>query len=217
MRIQRCFSFLAFIAVLICGGSIPKVGAQAVQKPALPELWAALPTKFDSDKVRSGDEVMAIVANSWIYGICGVSTGDVLKGHVVSLTGWTDATKSNSVGMRFEVPCTDGKRKPVVLIAVYYPEEGAKGQMDTFMMMPQGIGAGASGRQSTDIGSMPSPGTGPAANLPLAKMGEVKGVRHLSLKVGGGEQGSTVLESSDKRLHLDKGTRLAFVPVPETD
>jgi hypothetical protein len=64
---------------------------------------------------------------------------------------------------------------------------------------------------------MPSPGTGPAPNLPLAKLGEVKGLRHVMLKIGVGEQGSTVLESSDKRLHMEKGTRLAFVPVPETD
>ncbi len=217
MRSQRIVSFLISIATAVIGVHLPPADAQATQKPALPELWAALSSRFDSDKSRAGDEVTAIVANGWVYGICGVSMGDVLKGHVVRLAGWTDASRSTSVAMRFDVPCTDGKRKPVVLMAIYFPEEAAKGQMDTYMMMPQGIGAGASGRQSTDIASMPSPGTGPAPNLPLAKLGEVKGLRHVMLKIGVGEQGSTVLESSDKRLHMEKGTRLAFVPVPETD
>ena len=191
--------------------------AQDPAKPPLPELWAALQTKFDSDRVKAGDEVTARVMQSWVYMTCGVNEGTVLHGKVIAVGPWTDSAKATTISMSFEAPCLDKSSRGLVLMAVFYPQEKEKSQMDTYMAMPQGIGAGASGRQATNLDAMPSPGAGPAEKLPVAKLGEVQRIRHLTLDVAKGPHGSTSLVSSEKHLRLDAGTRLAFVPVPEVD
>ena len=208
--------FLLCVAGIL-GSVAGAAPAQTSDKPPLPELWAALPAKFDSEKVKAGDELTARVMQSWVYGTCGVNEGTVLHGKVVAVDPWTDSTKATTIAVSFEALCLDKSKRGLVLMAAFWPGEKEKSQMDTYMAMPQGIGAGASGRQATNLESMPSPGAGPAENLPLAKMGEVQRLRHLSLGVAKGPQGSTNLVSNDKRLRLDAETRLAFVPVPQVD
>lgn len=191
--------------------------AQTPDKPPLPELWAALPAKFDSDKVKAGDEVTARVMQSWVYMTCGVNEGTVLRGKVVAVEPWSDGTKATTLAISFEAQCLNKTKHGLILMAVFWPGEKEKSQMDTYMAMPQGLGAGASGRQMTNLESMPSPGPGPTESLPLARMGEVQRIRHLTLGVAKGPHGSTSLVCGDKRLRLDAGTRLAFVPVPDAD
>ena len=210
---MRSLFCLALVCLSVSGSS----KAQDPAKPPLPELWATLQAKFDSDKIKAGDELTAQVMQSWVYGTCGVNEGTVLRGKIAAIEPWTDNSKAIKIAVSFEAQCLDHSKRVLMLMAVFYPAEKERSQMDTYMAMPQGIGAGASGRQSTNLESMPSPGPGPAQNLPLAKMGEVQRIRHFSLDVGKGQHGSTNLVSSDKRLRLDAGTRLVFVPVPEAD
>lgn len=193
------------------------VRLQAEQKPPLPELWTTLQSKLDSRKLKVGDEITVRASQSWVYLTCGVSEGVILHGRVVSKSDWSSNSKSTELAVRFDAPCENGVKAPLVLIAVFYALDPEKGQMETYMSMPQGIGPGATGRQSTSIDSLPSPGVDGQQQLPLAKLGEVKRMGHLTLGVGKGAQGSTTLFTRDKRLRLEQGTRLAFVPVPQTD
>ncbi len=208
------------VALGTCGGTVlgqanpPRPAAPRPALAPLPEMWTKLATKLDSAALKPGDAVRAQVSDSWVYGTCGVQDGSILEGKVVEVSPWTDAAKTSEVSLSFVADCTNGVKKPLILIAVYFRVEDAKSQMDLYNSMPQGIGPGASGRQSTNLDSLPSPGAGNPPPPPLAKMGEVKGLRHLSLGVAKGAKRSTVLSSTEKRFRLEAGTRLVLVPVP---
>jgi hypothetical protein len=210
-------AFAGFCLFLLLTSPAIAGGMQTQPKPPLPELWTTLQTKFDSQKLQVGDVISARASQSWVYLTCGVSEGVILHGRVISKSEWSESFKSTILAVRFEAPCENGVKAPLVLIAVFYALDPEKGQMETYMSMPQGIGPGASGRQSTPLNTLPSPGADGQQNLPLAKLGEVKRIGHLTLGVGKGAQGSTTLVSTDKRLRLEPGTRLAFVPVPQMD
>lgn len=188
---------------------------RAQQNPSLPELWTTLQAKLDSQKLRAGDEIAVRTGQSWVYLTCGLSEGVLLHGRVLSRSDWTANSRTTVLAVRFEAPCSSGIKLPLVLIAVYYALDPEKGQMETYMAMPQGIGPGATGRQSTSIDSLPTPGVDGQQHLPLAKWGEVKRIGHLTLGVGKGADGSTTLICSSKRLRLEQGTRFAFIPVPQ--
>ena len=203
----------AVVAVLAVGAVC--AGAQAKsEKTPLPELWTALETKLDATKLKEGDTVAVRVIGPWVYRSCGIAEGVKLKGKVVKAKAWEDGARWTELSLEFEGVCADGKTVPLILMAVFYPEERQKTQMDEFNAMPQGIGAGASGRQSTNLGTLPSPGQGGRDPLPLAKMGEVERLGHLTLAVAKGPGGSTTMSVPEKKLRLDAATRLAMVPVP---
>lgn len=211
------------VALGACGGSAQGQAnppGQAAAKPALPplpEMWTKLEAKLDSGALKPGDAVRAEVSSDgWVYGACGIQGGSTLQGTVIENVAGRGPKAASAVSLSFTGDCGNGVKKALILIAVYFPVEDSKSQMDIYNAMPQGIGAGASGRQSTNLDSLPSPGAGtPSQQLPLAKFGEVKGIKHLSLAVAKGAKGSTVLSSTDKRLRLEAGTRLVLVPVPE--
>lgn len=182
--------------------------------PPLPEMWTKQKAKLDSATVKPGDEVRVQVSQGWVYGTCGVQAGTTLAGQVEAVSAWTDIAKASEVAISFTATCGNGEKKPLILIAVYYPIDDGKSQMELYSSMPAGIGPGASGRQSTDISALPSPDAGRDEQLSVAKVGEVKGIRHLSLAVAKGVNGSSVLASSDRRFRLEPGTRLVLVPVP---
>lgn len=203
----------SFVILLWVVGNLGML-AQTAAKPPLPELWAKLQVGVDTAKAKPGDALAAIASDSWVYRDCGVSAGARIAGKIVKLDRYDGAV--TRIAMRFDAPCENGANAPLVLIAMFYAVDDPKSQMETFTAMPQGIGPGASGRQSTNLSAMPTPGQGQTV-LPVAKVGELKGMRHMSLGVGAGEKGSTVLSTSDKRLRVQQGTRLAFLPVPVTD
>jgi hypothetical protein len=181
-------------------------------------MWVKLESRLDAAKAKPGDAVRAQVSQAWVYQTCGVDGGSSIEGNVVAVTAPdsvpSNTAKTSEISLGFAANCVDGARIPLILIAVYASLDDSKNQMDLYKSMPAGLGAGASGRQSIDLNSLPSPGAGENAQLPVAKMGEVKGIRHLSLAVAKGPKGSSTLASADKRLRLEAGTRLALVPVP---
>jgi len=178
-------------------------------------MWTKLETRLDSARLKPGDAVRVAVSQGWVYGTCGVQGSSTLEGNVIEVTAATDPKAATEVSLSFTADCGNGAKKPLILIAVYYPIDDGKSQMDLYNSMPAGLGPGATGRQSTNLDSLPSPDAGTAQQPPLAKIGEVKGMKHLSLAVAKGAKGSTVLSSTDRRMRLEPGTRLVLVPVPE--
>jgi hypothetical protein len=190
--------------------------AQTPVKPAreaLPELWAKLEARLDSDHLKLGDAVKAKVAQEWSYQECYVPEGAVLEGTVTDLIPWSDSSKQTQTAVGFTVTCTTQTKIPLVLMAVFYPTDDDRSQMDLYTSMPMGIGPGSSGRQSMNANSLPSNGI-PLDHPPLAKFGQVKGIHGLAIAVGKGPKESTLLSVAGKRLRVQPGTRLVFVPVP---
>jgi hypothetical protein len=220
VRFHRTVILLVLIhgAFHICAHGQPNATGQTASNaalPPLPEMWTKLQAKLDSATVRPGDAVRAQVSQGWVYGTCGVQGGSTLAGEVEAVTAWTDAARASQVSISFTATCGNGEKKRLILIAVYYPIDDPKSQMDLYSSIPAGIGHGASGRQSTDLSALPTPGAGDVAPFPVAKIGEVKRINHLSLALAKGVSGSSVLASTDKRFRLLRGTRLVLLPVPE--
>jgi hypothetical protein len=207
--VRRSCAILLLLAV-----SAALASAQATDKAALPEMWTAIQGKLDASHLKVGDTLQAKVLQGWVYQSCGVAEDAVLKGTVSAVNPWKDSSRATELTVSFEAECVNGARQPLVLMAVFYPLEADKSQMEVFKEMPAGIGAGSSGRQSTDIGRLPAPGDAPRPAMPLAGFGEVKRVAHLTLEVAKGPGGSTTLHSTDKKIKLDDHTRLVLVPVP---
>lgn len=186
--------------------------AAVPEKEALPEMWTTLQGRLESGRLKAGDTVAVQLMDGWVYRTCGVDGGAVVKGVVTSAQDQPPA-RGTELSLRFTADCIDGTKIPLILMAVYFPLEDDKSAMDVFKAMPTGIGPGATGRSSTDLSRMPSSAQEHPV-LPLARMGEVQRIPHLTLGVASGAQAATALRSTAKKLRLEKGTRLVFVPVP---
>ncbi len=184
--------------------------------PALPEMWVKLPARLDLEKVKVGGTVDAVVAQGWVFRTCGVDSGTHLVGQIVAFAPWSDPGRTTEAAIAFTAVCQSKDKVPLILIALYSATESGKSQMDLANSMPQGIGPGAYGRTGPNVASLPSPGVGDEI-FPLAKFGEVKGLHRISLAVARGPKGATLISTPDKKLRLDAGTRLALVPVPQTN
>jgi hypothetical protein len=196
------------------GAQTPPQPQDKQQVGALPELWTWIEGKFDSSKLKEGGTVTVHTMQGWVYQSCGVVAETKLTGTVTSAKTWDDNARWTEVSLRFTADCADGTKVPLILTAAFYPLDPEKSQMDIYKAYPAGLGSGATGRQSTDLGRMPVSGWKPEAQMPLAKMGEVQRIPHLTLGVAKGPKESTVLRSTEKKLRLDAATRLVFVPVP---
>jgi hypothetical protein len=213
--ILRSLHHAGIVCVLIGWSLLSAHGqepAKQLHEP-LPEMWTKLESRLDSANTKVGDAIKVRVTQGWAYQGCEVAGGAILEGTVAEVVSWSKDSKLNEVSLGFTATCANQATIPVILMAVFSAGDEERSQMDIYNAMPSGIGPGASGRQSTNISAIPSAGS-QSEELPLAKFGEVKGIRNLSLGVAKGLKQSTKLSSSSKRLRLEPGTRLAFVPVP---
>jgi hypothetical protein len=201
--------------LIVCLVAVSALSATALAqgKPAnMPgaELWANLQGNLDSAKLKVGDTISAKVRYDWAIAGCTVWTGTILKGKIVELKEPSATAKTSEVSLRFEADCGDGKSIPMNLIAALYAtDEGDKSQMDTYNAMPTGSKLSGGMRSGIALDGLPSPGSG-ASPLPPVKVGQVTGIRHLTLGVASGTQQNSVLSTTDKHLRLADGTRLAF-------
>lgn len=209
---MRSFRTLSLMACFF-GVSALGVAGQAQGKPAnMPggELWANLQGNFDSAKVKVGDTISAKVSYDWAIAGCTVWTGSLLKGKIVELKESSATSKATEVSLLFEADCGDGKAIPMSLIAALYArEDSGKGQMDTYNAMPSGSKLTGGMRSGIALDGLPSPSSDGNPPPPV-KVGQVIGIKHLILGVANGTQQNSVLSTTDKRLRLADGTRLAF-------
>lgn len=195
--------------------------AQASQKEPVPEftpLWAKLEKGLDTSRLKVGDSVMLRTVLLWKHRTCNVQAGVELEGKVTAITA-KSASSATMLTLHFTTECCDGREVPMVLIAALYPINDEMDQTDLREAMPMGVGSGSSGRQSTNLDALPTPyKIPPPTKMPKVKVGQVTGLRHLALNVPDHPPMDTVLVSTDKRLRLGAGARLAFVmPVGALD
>lgn len=210
--VLRSFRTLCLIVCLVAV-SVLSVAGQTPGKPAnMPgaELWANLQGNFDSAKVKVGDTISAKVSYDWAIAGCTVWTGTLLKGKIVELKESSAAAKTSEVSLRFEADCGDGKAIPMSLIAALYAtDEGDKSQMDTYNSMPSGSKLSGGMRSGVAADLVPTPSSG-AIPPPTVKVGQVTGIKHLTLGVASVAQQNSVLSTTDKHLRMADGTRLVF-------
>lgn len=210
---MREFSLCAFFLLGSALGSLCDGGicAQSVPEKQSEQhyLWARLTSKVDIAALKQGDVVAARSSDSWTTSHCYVRPGTILQGTVLQVRA-AEAGKGRAVVLGFTAACTEGRTVQVTLVAALYPKEDeSRDQMQTYMAMPSGLGTGASGRQSTDLSRVPSPGS-ETPQPPRVKVGQVSGIRHLKLRFVSDAPAQSVLFVMDERLRLSEGTRLAF-------
>lgn len=230
MRVSICFPCFMVLPMLILGAfqvparSQANASASTAPKaalPQLPEMWTALQNKLDFNSVKPGDAVRVQVSQSWVYLTCGINGGSMLEGKVEEVSAWTEAAKRSDVSVSFTAACGNGEKQQLSLIAIYYPSDSSKSQMDVYNQMPSKIGSAtnqhnAMGRGLIGLDRLPTSGlSGNDETHPVAKIGEVKRISHLSLAVASGVNGSSAMASTDRRFRLEPGTRLILLPVPE--
>ena len=202
-----------FQAALLLTLLIPCLAGQVPAAPAAkaePQLWAKLQGNFDSAKVKVGDFFSARVTYVLNSPNCTVAADSLIVGKVMDIAQPSANSNRNEVSILFAVACMGGRRIPLNLVAVLYAIDNGQSLMDLYNSMPSGQQLGAGGaHRMIDPSVLPSSGTAPEV-LEQVKIGQVTGVHHLLLGVAGGARKNSELSTTDKKLHLAKGTRLVF-------
>jgi hypothetical protein len=207
---RLCAFFLLCGAACFLSGS-RRIGAQsaAETQPDQHYLWSRLTSRVDISTLQAGDPVTAHVVDTWTLKRCYLREGTVLQGKVLRIRP-TESGKGVALTLAFTGTCIEGTEAPVTLIAVLYPKDDeSHDQMQTYMAMPSGLGAGTSGRRSTDLSRLPSSGS-ELPQRPRVKVGQVSGIRHLKLSFAADAPAQSILLAENKALRLEKGTRLVF-------
>ncbi len=179
-------------------------------------IWAEFKGHLNTERVQVGDSLLATVTYPWQSKDCSLPEGAILQGQVVALQQRTANSPPNGVSLNFEGTCYEGKSLPLILYAVLKPtnEESSDRAVDS---LPMSIGPGG-GRSVPSLADLipTSPQKDARRNFPtVIKPGEVWGISHLNLSVATGVDGSSVLSTTSRSLHLSFATNLIFFPRPE--
>jgi hypothetical protein len=209
---SRFLRLLIFIVITLAFLDF-HLGAQEAplkEHPANLDLWARLSGALDTSRIKVGDEVSAVVKRESSFGTCYVAEGSVLHGKVVAFVPWSDASRKTELAIEFTARCGNGESLALPLIAAAYAGNDPKSASQIMDDLPAGLGPGVAQRGMAPLtGGMPSE-VATAEKFPALRPGQVQGLHHVWLAMGTGPRETTMLGSPDRRLRLEKGTRLAF-------
>jgi hypothetical protein len=207
------------VLVLCCTAAF----ADKASKPGITPVQAELSSDLSARLLKVGSTVYARVSFDWQGTNCALSAGAILEAHVLLVVPHTKTMKDSELGLAFTgAQCGELKlgNFPLVLAAMAAPPD----QSDYGIMsasLPVSMGTGNTSSKSDAIASLKS---NAAANwvmeanfyraplIPILKMGQVSGIRGLTLSVGTGPEYSSVLTSRNHDVSLDKHTLLMLVP-----
>jgi hypothetical protein len=210
----RIACLLVFLASSCLGQS-----TSANRIPVQAELLKAV----DAGRVQAGDAVYAKVDLAWNNAVCKLREGAILKGRIVARTVRSKAAKSSDIALLFESgQCSgrDMKPLPLTLAAVLAPDPNSSlynDQQSQPLNEATGLGLGQEGSGSPMRSMLTAAATvlvEPPRNKPpqVVMPGQVVGIRNVTLVVGRGPEGSSVLTSEKHDLRLESGSRFVLVP-----
>jgi hypothetical protein len=210
----RIACLLVFLASSCLGQS-----TSANRIPVQAELLKAV----DAGRVQAGDAVYAKVNLAWNNAVCKLREGAILKGRIVARTVRSKAAKSSDIALLFESgQCSgrDMKPLPLTLAAVLAPDPNSSlynDQQSQPLNEATGLGLGQEGSGSPMRSMLTAAATvlvEPPRNKPpqVVMPGQVVGIRNVTLVVGRGPEGSSVLTSEKHDLRLESGSRFVLVP-----
>jgi hypothetical protein len=220
---------ILYLSSLFC---FPGFGAASA--PRVP-VQAELVKAIDSDKIHSGDSILARVQIEWKDPSCNLRKGAILKGRVVSAEMRSKTTKTSDLAIVFESgECGGRDMKPLALtIAALMAPDPASSlyREQENQSLSDAVGLAVGGGASAGTGpNFPGAGgnlrsvTGAAATAyveptrykpPKAILpGQVVGIGGLRLSVGSGAEGSSVFSTAARRIRLEAGSQFVLVPSP---
>ena len=191
--------------------------ADKITKPGITPVQAELSSDLNARLLKVGSTVYARVAVDWQGSNCVLRTGAILEAHVLSVVPHTKIVKGSELDLAFtRAQCGELKMGDFGLVLAAMaapPQDSDYGIMsDSLPVMTAGGGGLASLKASAVANWQMQSEFYQSPLIPRMKMGQVVGIKGLTLSVGTGPDKSTVLTSKDHDVSLDKHTLLLLVP-----
>ena len=196
------------------------------QVPLLAELLAPL----DAAKLSRGAAVLAKARFDWNDPTCRLRAGSVVSGHIIDIEQRSKQNKGSSLTILFDHADCDGRIIPIhftlyAIVAKTEVDEGrplndASGLFGSIsphpIILPGGGMAGV--HAQIDLNQdMNVNRNAPSANLPHAvELGQVVGLKKVTLSVGTGADGASVLATDKGDIRLEGATQLVLIPKAAT-
>jgi hypothetical protein len=193
-------------------------------------LQAELLRAVEAGRVKVGDPVLAKVTVKWQSPQCALREGAILNGHIVAQKVHSKTEKTSEIALVFDSGQCGGvdlKPLPMTVAAVLAGDPARdKGMYENQPLSeavglglgsggggPNGTGGGATGKRSVmqaaaTVYVSPPRYKGPTTVLP----GQVIGIRGMTLNVGGGPEGSSILSTSGHNARLEAGAQFLLSP-----
>ena len=171
-------------------------------------LQVKLETPLDTRPTQTGARVAASAVAPWADGGCSLKAGNSVTGHVLAVQSMKASGREANLAVAFDAADCNGQHGvPLSLLAVALvhveptePERQAEFYPGLF---------GRGGRVYTGIGLITEGRKAVPSGPKSVESGQVVGLKKVTLDIGGGPQGSSVLRSTSREISLD--TQAEFV------
>lgn len=184
--------------LLLCCGVFP-LQAQYLQ--------VSLLTAIDSAHAKPGQSVEAEAAFDWHTPTCRLHQGARLRGRVIDVQKASKKLKESYIAFSIDqADCQGYRASPLSLQVVEIVGASPDNPSRLLDVLPK-EGGGLTSNQAPASSILLQP-VEPVAVRP----GEVQGMKNVTLHLGGGPEGSTLLTASGGNLHLGRNTVLILTP-----
>ncbi|WP_260737475.1 hypothetical protein [Tunturiibacter lichenicola] len=194
------------------------------QSPLQVELLAPV----DAGRISIGASVLAKARVDWNDPACHLRAGSVVVGHIIDLEKRSKLNKGSSLTIAFDHADCEGRKSPFqftlfAIVAVPHVDEGIP-LADTAAR----FGTTSAAPHFTGSASGPKSGPPPAVDYKdnmsgsgytktdktpeVILAGQVVGIKKLTLSVGTGPDGASVLSSLNDNVRLEGATQLILMP-----
>jgi hypothetical protein len=199
--------------------------AEKIAKPGITPIQAELMADLHARLLKVGGTVYARVTVDWNGPGCALRNGAVLEAHVVSVVPRIKPAKGSEVGLAFtRAQCGELKMGPfeLLLSAVAAPPENSDLGVLSLNLPVKSL-SGLNGemallsmRESLSVNLRLESQVYLFPLVPRMQMGDVYGVRGLTLSVGTGPENSSILTSTKRDVALDRHSLLLLIPAEGT-
>ena len=212
---------LALGALLAVAGSA--LVAETVARPGVVPIQAQLMADMNSRVLKVGSPVYAQVSVEWKAPNCVLKGGSILEAHVTSIVPYNPSDKLSSVNLEFTRAECGGQRMkdyPTELAAMAAPpNDNDLGVLTSALPLSTGGASGISALKTMQMMTnvnlnldVDSP-IFRFPQMPKMQVGQVSGIRHLTLAVGQGTENATTLTVKGHDVVLERHTLLLLIPV----
>lgn len=198
--------FVLFLQTVLFAGASP-----AASSGSVPYLEVNLKNWIDVSNARPGHTFSATALNPWTGPGCTLRTGARVYGHIVAATKGAKAVSSSSLALVIDAAdCGTQKKVPLPMIVVE-----VIGHLETDNYQQNDL-PGSPMNNTDQLGSMGDDirrqGANVKADLASVQPGTVQNLSDVSLELGSGPDGSSLLTGARQSLRFIPGTRLILAP-----
>jgi hypothetical protein len=210
----------------LCAGGISQKRANGDERAVSPvrPLQVELLQSLDAGKAASGGTVLAKAMVDWHDAGCHVRAGGTVTGHILDIVPKSKQSKGSTITVGFDHADCDGHVSAIAMqiyaIVAAPPRDEGVALADTGGLFGQ-----FSPKPPMTMGGKPAPSPPPAdlandvsvrnhsAQGPKQiQAGDVMGLKQVTLSVGTGKDGASVLSAQKGNIRLEQETQLVLMP-----